>query len=410
MADITIYGAPWCPDCKRAKQFLNEQRVPYDWVDIDADPDGLAYVEQLQDGGRTIPTIVFKDGSYVLEPTNTELAEKLGLELRAERSAYDVIIVGGGPAGLSAAIYAAREGMDTLVIEKSGLGGQASVTERIDNYPGFVDGISGWELADRLASHARRYDVALLSAVEVTEIRRDETLGGHGMVIVETSTGDDYCADAVLLATGSRYRRLGIEGEEELIGAGVHFCATCDGPFYKGAEELLVIGGGNSALEEALFLTKYADRVRIIARNKLSGSALVVDKVRNHPAITIHTNTDLLSIEGRPGRLEAVTARDRDRDEELTFSPAAAFVFVGLDPNTGPFANAVDLDDRGFIITDGMFATSLEGVFAAGDVRAGATRQVGSAVGEGIAALLSIRSFLERRHVRSAHDTDAPMD
>lgn len=408
MADITVYGAPWCPDCKRAKQFLNEQRVPYDWVDVDADPEGLAFVEGLQDGGRTIPTIVFKDGSHLLEPTNAELAEKLGLELRADRSAFDLVIVGGGPAGLSAAIYAAREGMDALVIEKSGLGGQAGVTERIDNYPGFVDGISGAELAQRLADHARRYAVTLLSAVEVTGIRRDETLGGHGMVIVDTSAGDSYCADAVLLATGSRYRRLGIEGEDELIGAGIHFCATCDGPFYRGSDELLVVGGGNSALEEALFLTKYADRVRIVARSGIAASALVADKVRNHPGITIHTNTDVLSITGRPGKLESVTARDRESGEELTFRPAGAFVFVGLDPNTGPFAHTIDLDERGFIVTDGAFATSIDGVFAAGDVRAGATRQVGSAVGEGIAALLSIRSFLERQHLRSEHKAEGP--
>lgn len=408
MADITVYGAPWCPDCKRAKQFLNEQRIPYDWVDIDADPAGLAWVERLQDGGRTIPTIVFADGSHLLEPSNAELAEKLGLELRADRSAFDLIIVGGGPAGLSAAIYAAREGMDALVVEKSGLGGQAGVTERIDNYPGFAEGISGSELADRLVDHARRYEVTLLKAVEVTGLRRDETLGGHGMVIVETSTGDSYCADAVLVATGSRYRRLGIEGEDELIGAGIHFCATCDGPFYRGSAELLVAGGGNSALEEALFLTRFADQVRVVARSELRASALVAGKVRNHPGITIHTDTDLLAVSGRPGRLESVTARDRASGEELTFHPAGVFVFVGLDPNSGVFRDVLALDERGFVVTDSRFATSLPGVFAAGDVRAGATRQVGSAVGEGIAALLSIRAFLEEQHVRSPHGVDAP--
>ncbi|MCH8920628.1 MAG: NAD(P)-binding protein, partial [Chloroflexi bacterium] len=141
MADVKVYGAPWCPDCRRSKQFLGEQRVPYDWIDIDADAEGLRFVEELQGGGRTIPTIVFADGSHLLEPSNDELAQKLGLSLKAERSYYDLLIVGGGPTGLTAAIYAAREGIDSLVIEKSALGGQAALTERIDNYPGFPEGI-----------------------------------------------------------------------------------------------------------------------------------------------------------------------------------------------------------------------------------------------------------------------------
>ncbi len=243
MADVKVYGAPWCPDCKRSKQFLGEQRVAYDWIDIDAEPEGLRFVEELQGGGRTIPTIVFPDGSHLLEPSNDQLAQKLGLRLKAERSYYDLLIVGGGPTGLTAAIYAAREGIDSLVIEKSALGGQAALTERIDNYPGFPEGIQGGELADRIIQQARRYGVELLSAVGVKGIKRE---GEY--VVATTEAGDEYCGQVAIIGTGSTYRRLGVPGEEDLIGAGIHFCSTCDGPFYKGADELIVVGGGNSGL------------------------------------------------------------------------------------------------------------------------------------------------------------------
>ena len=167
MADVKVYGAPWCPDCKRSKKFLAEHRVPYEWIDIDENPDALRFVEELQKGGRTIPTIVFPDGGHLLEPSDEELARKLGLKLEADRQFYDLAIVGGGPAGLAAAIYAAREGIDAVIIDRSALGGQAGVTERIDNYPGFPDGVGGAELADKFVAQARRYGVELVAAVGV---------------------------------------------------------------------------------------------------------------------------------------------------------------------------------------------------------------------------------------------------
>ena len=396
MDRITVYGAPWCPDCTRSKAFLMEQRIPFAWVDIDGDVDGLRFVEELQQGGHTIPTITFPDGSHLLEPSNAELAAKLGLALRAARTFYDLVVVGGGPAGLSASIYAAREGMDALVIERGALGGQAGATDRIDNYPGFPEGIGGAELAARLVAHARRYAVELISGVEVSAIGRESD-----EVRIETAAGDGYGAYAAIVATGSRYRRLGVPGEDGLVGRGIHYCATCDGPFYRGARELVVIGGGNSALEESLFLTTLADKVSILTRGELRASELVVDKVRNHPRIEVHTGVDIVDVEERDGRLGAVRARDRATGADLRLEPAAAFVFVGLDPNTSFLRGAVDLDERGFVVTDDRYETSLAGVFAAGDVRAGSTKQVGSAVGEGIAALLSVRRALERGHVRA---------
>ena len=402
MADIVVYGAPWCPDCKRAKKFLTEHRVPYDWVDIDQHPDGREYVERVQNGGRTIPTIAFPDGSHLIEPGNDELAAKLGLRLAADRASYDLVIVGGGPAGLAAAIYAAREGIDALVVDKAGLGGQAGVTEQIDNYPGFPEGVAGGELADRFIAQARRYGVELLSAVEVTGMAPEGRC-----VTVTFATGQEVTAPAVLVATGSTYRRLEVPREDDLIGAGVHFCATCDGPFYRGADELLVVGGGNSALEEGLFLAQFAQRIRVVARDGLTASKLVRDKVLNHPRFVVHTNTEIVSFAGTGGRLTEVAARNRDPGEEYRWHPAAAFIFIGLSPNSGWLDGVVERDRWGFVRTDDAFATSLPGVYAAGDVRARATKQLGAAVGDGIAALIAIRSFLQRHSDMRVVDVNA---
>ena len=401
MDRITVYGAPWCPDCRRSKAFFTEQRIPFAWVDIDEDAEGLRFVEELQHGGRTIPTIVFPDGSHLLEPTNAELAAKLGLQIRAGRTMYDVVILGGGPAGLSASIYAAREGLSVLVLERGALGGQAGATELIDNYPGFPEGIRGAELASRLVQHARRYEVETVSAADVTRLD-----GMADCVGVTTATGDAYLASSVIVATGSAYRRLGIPGEDGLVGLGVSFCATCDGPFYRGAKELVVIGGGNSALEESLFLATLAEHVTILTRGDLRASELVKDKVLRHAQITVHTGVDLRAFERRDGRLGAVVAADRATGQELRIEPAAAFVFVGVDPNSAFLRGTLDLDANGFVVTDDRYRTSLDGVFAAGDVRAGSTKQVGSAAGEGIAALLSIRRWLEDPRTRAPGSRD----
>ena len=392
MADIKVYGAPWCPDCKRSKQFLGEQRVPYDWIDIDREPKAAAVVREKNAGKQIIPTIVFADGSFQAEPSNDELAAKLGLHLKAGRTFYDLLIIGGGPTGLAAAIYAAREGIDALVIEKSALGGQAGATERIDNYPGFPDGVGGGELADLMIRHARRYDVELLSAVGVKSLKRQ---GDY--VLVTTERGDEYCGLAAILATGTTYRRLGAPGEDALIGAGVHFCATCDGPFYKGADELVVIGGGNSGLEEGLFLSRFAKKIRIIEyQPQLNASQLLQEKVRSRPQFEVHTNTEVTEFQGN-GKLSGIVARDRQTGEERVFHPAAAFVFIGMDPNTAFLKGTLDLDRWGFVVTDDTLQTTLPGAFAAGDVRAGSTKQLGSAVGEGITALLMVRQYLQKQ-------------
>jgi thioredoxin reductase (NADPH) len=404
MAEITVYGAPWCPDCRRAKKFLAEQRVAYTWVDIDEDKAALQHVEELQKGGRTIPTVVFDGKDVLVDPTNEQLAQKLGLTMEAKRSCYDLAIIGGGPAGLAAAIYAAREGIEAVVVERSGLGGQAGVTERVDNYPGFPDGIAGADLAERFIAQARRYEVELISAVSVDRIRVEGSEPGD--VCLGLAGGQEIEAHAALIATGSSYRRLGVPGEDDLIGVGVHFCATCDGPFYRGADELLVIGGGNSALEEGLFLKKFAKRVQIVQREpELTASRLLQDKIARDPRFVVHRNTEIAGFTGK-SRLESVAIRDRATGEEQVLTPRAAFVFIGLDPNTAFLRGSVDLDERGFVDDKGGFRTSMAGVYAAGDVRRGSTKQLGSAVGDGIAALLAIREYLQLHHEVAPHSED----
>lgn len=390
---IVLYGAEWCPDCRRSKAFLRDQRIEYTYVDLEARPDEVASVLEYNDGKQIIPTIVFPDGSHLAEPSNEELAEKLGLAREAAANTYDVVIVGGGPTGLTTSIYAAREDLSTLVVEKSALGGQAGVTERLDNYPGFPEGIEGVELADRIARQAARYGVELLSAVAVSQITPRD-----GAATVLLSTGQEVSAGAVVIATGSQYRRTNAPGESDLIGAGVHFCATCDGPFYKGARDVTVLGGGNSGLEEGLFLTKFADHVTVIERgDKLAASKILQTKVAEHGAMDLNLKTSLIRFNaGEDDRLTSVMLAGPD-GAEYEHQTAAVFVFIGLDPNTGWLDGLLDLDDRGFIATDRTMATSIPGVFAAGDVRSGSTKQLASAVGEGAAVSLQLRYYLEHR-------------
>jgi thioredoxin reductase (NADPH) len=399
---ITVIGAGWCPHCKRVKKFLAANRVPYTNVDIDEHPDAVDRLKNLQDGGQIIPTVLYGDGAHDVNPSDETLARRIGLALVAARTAYDLVIIGGGPAGLAAAIYAAREGIDAIVVEASALGGQAGISDRIDNYPGFPDGISGADLAERFVTQARRYGVELLAAVSVTALERD----GEDLV-TSLSSGQELTSPAVIVATGSTYRRLEVPGEDELIGAGVHFCATCDGPFYKGADEVIVIGGGNSALEEGLHLSEFAHRVRVLAKSALTASSLLEERVRTDPQFVIHTDMDVVGLEGDRGQFEAVIARDRDDGTVRRFPAAAAFVFIGLRPNSAFLSADFERDDAGFLVTGPTMQTSVTGVFAAGDVRSGSTKQLGSAVGDGIAALLMTRRHLETRHRKAVALVDA---
>jgi thioredoxin reductase (NADPH) len=393
---VTVYGTTWCSDCKRAKRFLGDQQVEYKWIDVEQDDKARKFVEDHNDGKTIIPTIVFDDGAVLVEPSNAQLAEKLGLPTMAQHRFYDLIVVGGGPAGLTAAFYASREGLSTLVLERSSLGGQAALTERLDNYPGFPSGLTGNDFGKWLVEQSKRFDVEMISAAEVTKVSED----GHDKVVT-TSEGAEYRSHAVILAPGSAYKRLGAEGEDDLIGAGIHYCATCDGPFYKG-KELVVIGGGNSAAEEGSFLTQFASHVIILVRgDKLTASKVYHDKVMNHPKITVRFNTSVKKFLGEK-HLEGIVVQGPKGEE--TLRPAAAFVFIGLKPNTDFLKDTMTITKDGYMDAPDM-TTSMRGVFACGDARAGSTKQVASAVGEGAAAALAVRHYLEEigeaRHVET---------
>ncbi|MCB0196562.1 MAG: FAD-dependent oxidoreductase [Anaerolineae bacterium] len=405
--NITIYGAYWCPDCRRSKRFLSEQQIDYDWVDIEKDKEAQAYVEEINKGKRIIPTIVFDDDSILVEPSNAELAQKLGLATTDPHEFHDVTIIGAGPAGLSAAIYAARDGFSVMVIDEGALGGQAATTEALENYPGFPDGISGGEWSQRVVAQAKKFGVEFLQAQSVVGLRSQDS-----SLWIKTSDGNEYGSCALLIATGADYRRMGIEGEEDFIGAGVHFCSTCDGPFYKG-KDVMVVGGGYSATEESFALLNFADSVEMLVRgDKLSVSPLLADKVAGSDKVKVHYNTVVTKLAGSNGKLSDVHVTDKTSGEEKVFHPDGLFVFIGQQPNTDFLKGSeVLLNDHGFIVTGhqlmhhpdwqpdgdealGLLETSVPGVFAAGDVRAGSTKQVASASGEGATAALLIREYI----------------
>lgn len=386
---ITLYGTNWCSDCKRTKKFFGEQRVHYNFIDIESDEEGLRIVEEKNNGKHVIPVIVFEDGTHLIEPSNAELAAKLGVQTTARNRFYDLIVVGSGPAGLTTALYAAREGIDTLVIERGGVGGQAAITERLDNFPGFPEGVTGSEFADRLRAQAERFGVEVLSAQEVVDVGLD---GEYRFV--KTADGSEYRSWSVLLGLGSTYRRLSVPGEMDFVGSGVHFCATCDGPFYKG-KEVIVVGGGNSAAEESLFLTKFASKVTIITRDvQLSASKVIVEKIERHPQIEVIANSTPVEFKG-DAKLQSVVLKNTMTGALNEIRPSGCFVFIGLQPNTALVKGFVKLDDFGFIETGMDLQTSVPGLFSAGDVRAGSTKQAASAAGEGAAAAIGLRRYLQ---------------
>lgn len=301
----------------------------------------------------------------------------------------DLIMVGAGPSALAAAIYTTREDIDTVLYEKSAIGGLAAITDIVDNYPGFPDGIEGMTLAGHLEKQAERFG-AHIEYGDVTEIKID---GKYKIVTVD---GEEVKAKAVLIATGSDWKKLGIPGEKEFYGRGVHYCATCDGAFYRD-KTLVVVGGGNSALQEAIFLTRYTTHIDLLVRSTIKASDVLVHELQkfiDEGKITVHLDTTTDEIIDTEGRVSSVKITENGVAAEIVTD--GVFVFVGLMPNTGFLAGSgVELDEVGLVKTDLKLQTTLEGVYASGDVRSGATMQIASAVGEGAAAALSIREYLD---------------
>lgn len=302
---------------------------------------------------------------------------------------WDVIMIGAGPSSLAAAVYTTRENISTLIIEKSVIGGLAAITDVVDNYPGFPEGIQGLKLADQLQKQAERFG-AVIDYGEVSAIR-DE--GGIKVVV---SDGEELRAKTILIATGSDYNKIGVPGENEYFGRGVHYCATCDGAFYKD-KRLVVIGGGNSALQETIFLTRYTSRIDLLVRSEVSASMFLQKGLQQHVdsgQVTVHTNTVTKEIVATDGKVSSVSA-EKD-GVPVTFEIDGVFVFVGLNPNTKFLeGSGVELDERRLIKTNERLQTNITGVYASGDVRSGATMQIASAVGEGATAALSIREYLD---------------
>lgn len=305
-----------------------------------------------------------------------------------EQKIWDVIMIGAGPASLSAAIYTTREDLQTLVFEKGAIGGLASVTDWIDNYPGFPKGIAGLELGDALWQQAERFGTEL-ELGEVTEII-DE-----GKYKRLKSTSGDFLAKSVLIGTGSDYKKIGAPGEKEFYARGVHYCATCDGAFYRD-KRLVTVGGGNSAVQESLFLTKFASHIDLLVRSKLRASDVLIKELEKNDKITVHLGVTTDEIVGVDGAVKKVIGTDTASGKKVEFETDGVFVFVGLSPNTEFLKNSkIELDEIGFVKTNLHLETSMPGVFAAGDVRSGATMQIASASGEGATAALMIRQYLE---------------
>lgn len=387
-AQVIIYGADWCADCHRVKYVLDQNKIAYDYRIID-DKKINDEMLSLTDGKQLIPTLVV-GGKAIQNPSSSELKEILGLKSEALPT-HEVVMIGAGPAALTAAIYTTREDIETLLFERGAVGGLAAVTDQIDNYPGFPNGIQGLTLADDLKKQAERFG-AKIELGEVTKIH-DEGLYKR----LETTEGDIY-ARAVLIATGSDYKKIGIPGEQDYYARGVHYCATCDGAFYRD-KRLVVVGGGNSAVQESMFLTRFASHIDMLVRaDKFRASEFLQDELRekHKDKITVHFNTTTDEIVGENNSVTKVIATDKTTGQKVDYPTDGVFVFVGLMPNSQFLAGSeVELDQVGFVKTNDQLETKIEGVFAAGDIRSGATMQIASAAGEGATAALRIREYLE---------------
>jgi thioredoxin reductase (NADPH) len=408
---IRVAGARWSPQCHRVKEFLSLNHVPYQWIDIDRDAPMRELVESLAGDLTHLPVVLFPDGSHLVAPAHAELAEKIGLRTRADRPFYDLIIIGGGPAGLANAVYGASEGLRTLMIEQSAPGGQAGTSSRIENYLGFPSGISGSDLAQRASAQARRFGAEMLTAQEVVGVRREDPYR-----VVRLGDGTEVSGYAVLLATGMAVRTLDVPGLVPLVGAGVYYGAARSEAAACRGQDVCVLGGANSAGQGALFFARYARHVTMLIRaTNLAGrmSQYLIDRIAVTPNVEVLAGVEVCGVRGTT-HLEAVVVRNVDTEEERVLDAAALLIFIGAAPRSEAFAGLVERDEKGFILTGAdlrgangrprgwtldreplMFETSVPGIFAAGDVRAGANRRVAAAVGEGSAAIYSIQRYLE---------------
>jgi len=408
---IRVAGTLWSASSHAVKDFLARNQIPYEWLDIEQNADARKLVEEVNKTTPGLPVVFFPDGQTLVDPDHRLLAERAGLKTEASQPFYDIIIVGGGPAGLGAAVYGASEGLRTLMIEKEAAGGQAGTSSRIENYLGFPKGLSGADLARRAATQAVRLGAELLTAQEVVKVRADDPYR-----YVTLKGGQELGCKALIIATGVSVRELPITGVRELTGAGIYYGATLtEAANYRG-RHVLVVGGANSAGQAAMFFARYAEKVSILVRaGSLDAgmSTYLVDQIAGTANIAVLPHAEVTAVQGTD-RLEAVTYMNTITGESTIVPTPAMFIFIGAEPHTELVAGIVERNPSGFILTgqnlirDGkrpkgwakrrdpfLLETSVPGIFAAGDAREGSTKRVAQAVGEGAVCVTFIHQYLK---------------
>jgi thioredoxin reductase (NADPH) len=407
---IRVLGSEWSPPSYQAKEFLSRNRVPYEWVDIDRDEPARALATSLAGDLTRLPIVVFPDGSHLVAPSPSELASKAGMQTQATRPFYDVIVIGGGPAGLAHAVYAASEGLRTVLVEAEATGGQAGTSSLIENYLGFPSGVTGADLANRATAQARRFGAELLTGQRAVGLRREDP---YRVVVLADHT--ELTAYTVVITTGMSARTLDVPGVEALQGVGVYYGAAMSEAARYRDQDVCVVGGANSAGQGALFFSRYARRVTMLVRAPdltPMMSQYLVDRIRATDNIEVLTGVEVAGVQGSAS-LESITVRTVATGALNQRPMSAMFVFIGVKPHTDCFAGTLELDGQGFILTGAdlprehgrprgwppsrepyAFETSIPGVFAAGDVRATANRRVAAAVGDGSAAVYSVHRYL----------------
>jgi thioredoxin reductase (NADPH) len=410
---VRVLGTRWSPHSYALRDFLARNQTPYRWLDVETaqrDAEVRRLVEAVGAEAGRLPMVFFADGSSLADPSTAQLAEKLGLRVKPEMAFYDLVIVGGGPAGLAAAVYGASEGLRTVMIEKEAPGGQAGMSSRIENYLGFPSGLSGGDLARRAVTQARRFGVEILAPQEATAVRVE---GPSRMV--KLADGSELGCKVLLIATGVSYRKLDVPGAERLQGGGVYYGSAMTEAMSCKDEDVFIIGGANSAGQAAMYFSKYARRVVMLVRGaSLSAtmSQYLIDQIQQTPNIQVETHARVVEVHG-DGRLEAISIHCGDSHETERVPANSLFVFIGAEPNTDWLAGVVERDERGFILTgaalvrDGkrpqgwpldrdpfLLETSVPGIFAAGDIRHGSVKRVASGVGEGSIAVQFIHQYL----------------
>ena len=406
---IRIAGTLWSLSSHEVKDFLTRHQIPYQWLDIDKDATARQMVQDVTTNMAGLPVVFFPDGKPLVQPELKELADKVGLQTRAELPFYDIIVIGSGPAGLAAAVYAGSEGFKCIVIEKSAPGGQAGSSPKIENYLGFPAGISGDDLTRRAVSQAKKFGVEILSAQEAKKVCvRDEYR------IAQLVDGTELSSHAVLIATGASFHTLTMPGGDKLTGAGIYYGAAYTEAVYYKDQPVFVVGGANSAAQGALYLSRFASKVAVLIRGpKPTASQYLVDALEQNAKVELLLNTDLIELKGG-NTLEQLVVRNNVSNETQTFDAAALFVFIGVRPQSQLVADLVKCNDKGYIFTGTdllvdnkppqgwtlerlplLFETSVPGIFAAGDVRFGTNHRVASAAGEGSVAYAMMKEYLK---------------